>query len=77
MKFDVKKECYHKGRRLMPGDTLEVESKDVRWIAAQGKISPSAKAASGTAAADQDGEPNQNNRRGRRAGANKKGEKHE
>ena len=38
MKFDVKKECYHKGRRLMPGDTLEVESGDVRWMISQGKI---------------------------------------
>ena len=65
MKFNVKTECYHNGRRLMPGDTLEVESKDVRWMIAQGKISPL-----NEAAADADSGPN--NRRGRKAGATKK-----
>jgi len=38
MKFEVKKECWHKGRRLMPGDILEVESRDMRWMEAQGKV---------------------------------------
>jgi hypothetical protein len=38
VKFVVKKECWHKGRRLMPGDTLEVEGGGVKWLEAQGKV---------------------------------------
>ncbi len=88
MKFIVKKECWHKSRRLMPGDTLEAESADVRWMKAQGKIDPSADADPGERP-DASGEnESQNNRRGRKAGGAKtavpgspaetgKGESHE
>ena len=88
MKFIVKKECWHKSRRLMPGDTLEAESSDVRWMTAQEKIIPSDKAVPGETETAADEAVNQNNRRGRKAGGAKtaapgspaeieKGESHE